>query len=322
MAKRKHLPSGPPPSQRRGESGPPRRRLPEGAALRAELRKLDGFIAQQPRHFAALSLRALYLGLDDRWQEACRDVDEAIGLVPHGDPAELEILSLRAMVRRELGDLAGALADLDQLAGVKPNPPTLAARGEVHRRLGNVEDALADLNRSIGNSPEDPFAFIARGRVHLTEGRPGAAIADFESALRLDPDGITPFHHRAKARRAKGDRVGALVDWYSAVQLSRQRLARDPLDTRAMTWIAWINAHELQEDLPEALALMERVRANLDECERRIDFLEPMGLVQFHLGNLEEALRLLERAHEICPLDVEMQARLAKVRRAAGLGEA
>ena len=317
MAK-KRLPSGPPPSQRRPEPGRTRGRLPEGAALRAELRKLDEFLARQPRHFAALSMRALYLGLDDRWQEASRDVDEAVKLVPHGDPIELEILSLRAMVRRELGDLAGALADLDQLANVKPSPPTLAARGEVHRRLGDHEAALADLNRSIGNSPEDPFAFIARGRVHLTDGRPRAAIADFEAALRLDPEGITPFHHRAKALRAKGDRVGALVDWYTAVQLSRQRLARDPLDTRALTWIAWINAHELQEDLPEALALMERVRENLEECESRIDFLEPMGLVQFHLGNLDEALRLLEKAHEICPLDVEMQSRLAKVRQAAG----
>ena len=318
MAKRKHFPSGPPPSHRRGESVRPRNRLPEGATLRAELKKLDEFLAREPKHFAALSLRALYLGLDDRWQEAARDTDAAIELVPHGDPVELEVLSLRAMVRRELGDLLGALADLDQLVNLKPSPPTLAARGEVHRRLGDNEAAMADLNRSIGNSPEDPFAFIARGRVHLTEGRPRPAIADFEAALRLDPEGITPFHHRAKALRAKGDRVTARVDWYIAVQLCRQKLARDPHDTRAMTWIAWINAHELQEDIPEALALMEQVRARLDDCDQRIDYLEPMGLVQYRLGNFEEALRLLEQAHDLCPLDVEMQARLAEVREAAG----
>ncbi|HEX8201999.1 MAG TPA: tetratricopeptide repeat protein [Isosphaeraceae bacterium] len=288
----------------------------EGPELQAELRKYDRILAQRPHDAIALSLRALHLGLANRWGEALRDVELAVGLVAHGDPAELDVLALRAMVRRELGQLEGALSDLNQLAILKLRPPVLAARGEIHRRLGELGAARADLDRSLGLSVTDPFTYVVRGRISMMEGRPEAALPDYDAAQRLDPDDISVFHHRARARRALGDHAGARADWDAALKIARQRLARDPDNTKARNWIAWIWAEELRENLPEALDLVEQIRALAVDFDRRPDFLEPLGRIQYRLGHLHEALRLLEQAHALCPLDVDMQARLAEVRKA------
>jgi tetratricopeptide (TPR) repeat protein len=310
MAKKNRRPAGRPPSQRRTDE-----QLLEGPALQAELRKYDQVLALRPRDAIALSLRALHLGLANRWREALRDVDLAVSIVPHGDPAELDVLALRAMVRRELGQLEGALSDLNQLAILKLRPPVLAARGEVHRRLGDLGAARADLDRSLTLSATDPFTYVVRGRVNMMEGRPESAIFDYDVAQRLDPDDISVLHHRARARRSLGDHPGARADWDSALQLARQRLARDLDSTKARNWIAWIWAEELRENLPEALDLMEQIRARAVDFDQRADFLEPLGRIHYRLGHLDQALRLLEQAHDICPLDVDMQARLAEVRR-------
>jgi tetratricopeptide (TPR) repeat protein len=289
----------------------------EGPELQAEIRKYSEHIARHPRDPIGLSLRALHLGLANRWGEALSDTEKAVRFIPHGHPAELDILALRAMVRREMGQLDGALSDLNQLVVLKLRPAVLAARGEVHRRIGDLAAARADLDLSLEQAPTDPFTWIVRGRVHLIEGHPEAAIADYDEAIQIEPEETAGYHHRARARRRLEDLAGARADWEIGLTNARRRLARDPHNTKARTWIAWILAEELREDLPEALEQIEQIRARVVDFDRRADFLEPLGRIHFRLGHLEEALRILEQAHEICPLDVEMQARLAEVRRAA-----
>src|SRR5207248_3529567 len=112
----------------------------------------------------------------------------------HGHPAEVDLLLLRSMARRELGQLQEALADLDLFLAVKKLSHAFAARGEVRRRLGDLPGALADLDHSVTLCATDPFATISRGRVHLAEGRAEAAVRDFEAALALDPESIAAYH--------------------------------------------------------------------------------------------------------------------------------
>lgn len=276
-------------------------------------------IALRPGDFAVRGMRALHLGMADRWPEALRDVDAAVARVPHGHPAELDMITLRAMVRREMGMLPEALADLDMLVPVRPLAGDLAARGEVRRRLGDLAGALEDQDRAIEMCETDPFAFICRGRVHLAGGRIEAAIQDFDTALQLDPEGgIAAHHHRARARRTQGDETGARADWDAALGLARGQLARDPRDTRARMWIAWIHAEGLGEGLDEALELMEQIRSEVRNFDQRADLIETLARVHFRLGNLEEALRLEEQSHALVPTDVEILARLEEVRRAIG----
>ena len=317
MAKKKNRqPQGRPPSQR--GSGTGREPPLEGPELQAEIRKYDDHVARRPRDPIGLSLRALHLGLANRWGEALRDTDKALRFIPHGHPAELDILALRAMVRREMGQLEGALSDLNQLVVLKLRPAVLAARGEIYRRIGDLAAARTDLDLSLEQAPTDPFTWIVHGRVNLIEGLPEAAIADYDEAIKIEPDETAGYHHRARARRRLDDLAGARADWEIGLRNARQRLARDPVNTKARTWIAWILAEELREDLAEALEQIEQIRAQVVDFDQRADFLEPLGRIHYRMGHLEDALRILEQAHDICPLDVEMQARLAEVRQAAG----
>jgi tetratricopeptide (TPR) repeat protein len=305
---------------RRAEKAARREKPLAGAALREEIKKWDRVLAARPGDCIARCMRALHLGTANRWGEALRDVERALREVPHGHPAEVDLIALRAMARREMGKLEEALADLDLLVRVKVNAMHLAARGEVRRRLGDLAGARPDLDRSIEMSPADPFAYLARGRVSFFEDQPEAAIDDFNAALEIDPDSIAAYHHRARAREQLGDVTGGRADRERALQLAREALARDPADTKSRTWIAWICAAETGEELDEALRLMEEVRAQASDFEERADYLETLGRVHFRLGHQEEALRLYEQARARCPSDVDVRRRYEEVRCGAGMG--
>ncbi len=303
--------------QQRPDRQPGREKPLKGAALRAEIAKWDRVLAARPGDFIARSLRALHLGTANRWPEALRDSERAVAQVPHGHPAELELIALRAMARGEAGRLEEALSDLDLVVKLKCNALLLAARGEVRRRLGDLAGARSDQDRSIELSTTDPFAFVCRGRVRLEEGDTEGAILDFNAAIELDPEGIAPYHHRARARQGQGDLPGAQADWESALRRAREALARDHDDTKARTWIAWIYADALGTNLDEALGLMEQIRERARDFDERADFLEALGRVHYRLGHLDEALRLYEKAHALCPADADMKRRLEEVRGAA-----
>src|SRR5262249_1985188 len=73
------------------------------------------------------------------------------------DPALTPALYNRASVLAGRGDLAGALADLDELLKRDPDDGTAyLSRGRIHEQMNNHAQAIADNEAALERSPDDP----------------------------------------------------------------------------------------------------------------------------------------------------------------------
>ena len=94
-------------------------------------------------------------GLLARRDESVASLDRALALNAD-QPAALR---MRAQLRQAQGDFAGALADLQRLAALKPGDAEIhAAVSELLRKLGRFEEALAACERALALSPNDVAA--------------------------------------------------------------------------------------------------------------------------------------------------------------------
>ena len=194
----------------------------------------------------------------------------------------------RAIARYHRGELADALADLDQ-ALIPANegwtagsswPGSLRVHVLVER--GDLAAAREALTTTTAAQPEDmgyPVALYARARLALAAGEAGPALADAEAAGRIlktgfgiDHPGFLPWQHTAALAAhalGHGDRARAL--------------AGDLLD-RA-NW----------SGIPRAIGLALRTQAAI-EPERRISLLTEAAEV------LQRSPSALDRAHALVEL--------------------
>lgn len=136
-------------------------------------------------------------------------------------PADAALLHLiRALVRRDLGDLAGARVDLDAAAAYDPSRAhVLIERSQVRTLLGDVDGALDDVDRWLGLDALNPEAHAQRGRLCLARGDAAGAVAAFTAALEGLPEDALILALRGAARRALGDGAGTIADHTAALAL-------------------------------------------------------------------------------------------------------
>lgn len=139
-------------------------------------------------------------------------------VTPPADPALLHLI--RAMIRRDLGDLAGARSDLDAAAMYDPSRShVLIERSQVRTLLGDVEGALDDVDRWLGLDGTNPEAHAQRGRLCLARGDAAGAVDAFGEAIARLPDDPLLWALRGAARRALGDAAGTIADHSAAIRL-------------------------------------------------------------------------------------------------------
>ncbi|MBL8144939.1 MAG: tetratricopeptide repeat protein [Anaerolineae bacterium] len=140
--------------------------------------------------------------------EAARaDYDAALVL----EPGSAVALNNRGVVRLQLGDVPGAISDLD--AALARDPAYESAR----RNRTAAEAAL----RSAA-AAEDRAA--AETRVSLALGLAASGLFDnaleaLAEALELDPNSAAAYHARARLRAAQGDTEAALEDFTRTLEL-------------------------------------------------------------------------------------------------------
>jgi DNA-binding CsgD family transcriptional regulator len=109
----------------------------------------------------------------------------------------------RAIVRYHRGELADALADLEQALVARRegwtagDPWTGALYAHIHVERGDFDaarDALALTEGALPGAMELPVALFARARLALAERRPEVALADAEAAGRILADGFGIDH--------------------------------------------------------------------------------------------------------------------------------
>jgi tetratricopeptide (TPR) repeat protein len=110
----------------------------------------------------------------------------AVGRALRWQGADAELLCLRAMLRLEDRDAAGALEDATSAAVEAPlSPQPLRVRALVHVVLGNADAALADAARVVSlATPGDAEALNFRAYVRALVGREvPEALADIDAAI-------------------------------------------------------------------------------------------------------------------------------------------
>ena len=287
---------------------------PSRAELLGQLRDVEEQIAQTHHAFQLVAQRGVLLGMLNRWVAARADLDRALRLAPRAHQLKAVIYRMRGMASRILGHLPAALVDLDRALARNPDASTRSERAEVLRCMGRLDEALAEFDVAIAEQDSDAFAFLGRGRTRYALGDADEAVRDLNRALALSPRDYAVLIERGRIYREQGRATHATLDLRQAERVLREQIDRDADDAEALNALAWLYTATLDDHHPEALALIDRAFAILNEADQRAPYLATRGWALLRLGRAAEARSLLERAVAINPLDDDLQARLLRAR--------
>jgi len=145
---------------------------------------------------APLFARANVLRRLGRLEEALSDLDVALDDLQAG--IEAEAYFERGEIRRILERYRQAVEDFDRALAIPARDPGLSAvvigsRGQAKLGLGDVDGALQDLDAALERTPDMVWALIARSTVHLARREIGRAIADRRRVVELLPTDPTEW---------------------------------------------------------------------------------------------------------------------------------
>jgi Flp pilus assembly protein TadD len=131
-------------------------------------------------------------------------------------PDDLRTWYYRGVNRLAVGDIKGALHDLDRVIELSPTDAHgLLRRAEARAQAGSVADARRDLNTLLLHQPTGPAAeqaLEALGKFALAEGDMPGAHAHFDALVQIAPYSATALADRGVTRVALGREVEALAD--------------------------------------------------------------------------------------------------------------
>ena len=136
------------------------------------------------------------------------------------DPSQAMPWYNRGVLKRNTGDLDGALADFMAAVARRPdlvNP--LVAAADIHMRRYQPALAIDLLRRAAAQAPERVGILLdLAAALRQTNDLPGA-MQQCEAALRLDPGNALALIQRARVRLSAGDYERALQDTTAALEL-------------------------------------------------------------------------------------------------------
>jgi tetratricopeptide (TPR) repeat protein len=140
---------------------------------------------------APLFFRADLLAKLGRLEEALRDLDTALDDLQAG--TEQEMYFRRGEIRRMLAQYRRAIEDFDRALNFPPREPNIppsiiASRGQAKLGLGNIEGALEDLDAGLEKNPSMAWALISRSTARLAQHDVDGAIADRRRVVELLPN--------------------------------------------------------------------------------------------------------------------------------------
>jgi len=158
-----------------------------------------------------------------RYDEALRDLDEALGL----DPQSVIAMTNRAVTLMKLEEFEAAAQDLDKALSLDPD------QGVARLNLGNLHNlrdepaiAVRELTRALRSLPKGPeqgAAHLSRGNAHLMLENYQEAIEDFSVAAKLytdpEPKAYCEFR-RAVALSGSGDHDAAFQAIEASLELN------------------------------------------------------------------------------------------------------
>ncbi len=236
------------------------------------------------------------------WKLAEEDIARAISLAEK----RADFWSDRAVPRRWLGNLAGAIADCTQAIELDPHAHlAYVRRGEAYLMLGDYRKAVDDLSKALEDDPRNAGILAMRADALRLRGDSDKAIADCTASLAIAVS-ADALLSRAQARLDKRDWAEALAD-------ANEGLAIAP--KRAGLWAVRSTAN-LELGRP-AVALADAAKAI------EVDPKEPAGycarsVVRSRGGDLPGAVRDLDEAIAADDHAWEAWYNRAKIKQAQG----
>jgi tetratricopeptide (TPR) repeat protein len=120
-----------------------------------------------------------------KFEEARKYFDQAIAIQPDYPFT----YSDRALVKRQLGDLDGALQDLDAAIALEPDYSyNYFDRGRIFMDRNKWDEAIAQFTIAIEKEPDMFAAFVLRAGLYDEMNKIDQALTDYETVLKLRPD--------------------------------------------------------------------------------------------------------------------------------------
>jgi choline-sulfatase len=137
--------------------------------------------SQTPSLYVSLARAEAGAGRTD---DADATIERGLALAPHN----LGLLQMKGRLLLRRGEVASALATLQEARDIDPRNPLLRvdlANGL--REAGHLPDALTEADQAVRLDPRSPEAHVARGLCLGALGRTDEASASFEKALAISP---------------------------------------------------------------------------------------------------------------------------------------
>ena len=212
-----------------------------------------------------------------------------------------------AQSAEQRGDFAAAEAWLGKIEDPRRALEVQTRRATLLARQGRVGDAREAVRRAPEREPGDARAkLVAEASVLREVKQWGEAFEVLDTATQRFPDDPDLLYEQAMVAE-KMDRVGEME------RLLRRVIELKPDNAHAHNALGYSLA-DRQQRLPEARALIRRA---LEISPGDPFITDSLGWVEYRMGNLPEATRLLRQAYGSRP-DVEIAAHLGEVLWAAG----
>ncbi len=122
-------------------------------------------------------------------EKAYADLSTALSMTGINDDQAAEVLIDRARARVEMGNLEGAVKDLDEALGRGgPRSEAYSYRAAAHRALGHYQSAREDIDKALMLNAENVDALLERANLNQAIGNSDAAVMDWIQVIKLDPD--------------------------------------------------------------------------------------------------------------------------------------
>lgn len=240
------------------------------------------------------------LALQNGDQETGRQHLEKLLDTPFPDKSSIHYFL--GQIAEEAKDMPRALLHFRQVTAGERFVPARARSAQILLSQGKSDEALQLLSDTRGATPAERAQLsLAEAQLLRDAGRPADAFAVLDKTLASQPDNPELLYDAALSAERIGlfDRMESLL---------RHLLTLQPENAHALNALGYSFA-DRNIRLPEAEQLIAQAVALAPEDPYIMDSL---GWVQFRLGRLEEALKTLERAHQI-KADPEIAAHLGEV---------
>jgi tetratricopeptide (TPR) repeat protein len=210
----------------------------------------------------------------DMKTEALRDYDKAAAL----DPANIYAWANRAITRVQIGDYAGARADIAKADTIDLRfGQTLIARGMLADAEYRPADAITAYSAALKSNPGNGYALAQRSVAYALLGDADRAIADMTSQINAAPDDASHLIDRANYQADMGRLAAAATDYSRAIAMKPSvfaylnRASHRPAGELALGSSDIDEALRLEPENPVALAAKAELAASRQEWSNSLD---------------------------------------------------